>query len=266
MALFYLGVRRKVVQKNLKIAFGSELTDETEKQLSKQIYRNSGTVLFEILLMKYISPENLGTHIQLEGLDILHEAIAEGKGVVIAGNHFGNWELISAAISTQGSPIYMYAGKQRNNLFDRVLNEIRQRFGTVTISKSKTATIEMMKVLKSKKVLGMAGDLNVPHNTLFVDFFGVPAAVGRGLVSFVLSRKTPLIFIWCIRTGPLQHKGFLSRIPYRLTGDKAVDLVTISQTLVHALEEKIREYPDQYFWFNKRWKTRPEHEKGPDIY
>jgi KDO2-lipid IV(A) lauroyltransferase len=196
----------------------------------------------------------------------LKSAIAEGKGVVLAGNHFGNWELISAAISTQGAPIHIYAGKQRNSLFDNALNGIRQRFGTVTISKSKTATIEMMKVLKNNEVLGMAGDLNVPNNKLFIDFFGKKAAVGRGLASFALSRGTPLIFIWCVRTGPLQHVGRLCRVQYDPSGDKPTDLLMISQSLTRILEQKIREHPDQYFWFNKRWKTRPAEENGSDIY
>ena len=264
--LFHLGVRRKVVQRNLEIAFGSELNLEERTRLSKKTYQNLGILLLEFLLLKHISPEGLSTYVKIEGLEILKSAIAEGKGVVLAGNHFGNWELVSAAISTLGVPIHIYAGRQRNNLFDAALNSIRHRFGTVTISKSKTATIDMVKVLKNKKVLGMAGDLNVPNNKLFINFFGKKAAVGRGLASLTLSRNTPLVFVWCVRTGPLQHVAHLCRVDYEPTGDKAADQLGISQSLTRILEQKIREYPDQYFWINKRWKTRPTDESGSDIY
>lgn len=266
LGFYYLGIRRKVVDRNLAIAFGEEFAETDRKKLCQQTYQNYGIVLLEVLLLKFIQPANLPRYIELEGLDTLDSAIKEGKGVVLAGNHFGNWELISAAISTMGSPIHVYAGRQRNNLFDDSLNAIRQRFGAVTISKSKAATIEMMKVLKNKQVLGMAGDLNVPRDTLFVDFFGRKASIGRGLASFTLSRRCPLIFIWCIRTEGLKHKGFLTRVDYQVTGDRNRDLMSISQTLTQALEEKIRSYPDQYFWFNQRWKTRPENEKEVDIY
>lgn len=262
--LFFLGVRRRVALKNLEIAFGHELTAGERKALCKKTYQNYGIVLFEVLLLHYLPPERISAYIELEGLDVLNSAIAEGKGVVLAGNHFGNWELTSAAISCMGAPIHVYAGRQRNSLFDKALNSIRERFGTITISKSKTATIEMLKVLKESKVLGMAGDLNVPHNKLFVDFFGKKAAVGRGLATYTLSRQCPLLFIWSIRTEALRHKGFISRVSYHLSGDKNQDLQAISQALTHTLEEKIRDYPDQYFWFNKRWKTRPL--EDPDSY
>lgn len=264
--LYYLGVRRKVVQRNLDIAFGGTINHSQHRRLVKQTYANYGIVLFEVLLMKFTPPDRLSDFIELEGLDVLEDAISENRGVVLAGNHFGNWELISAAISSMGYPIHVYAGKQRNDLFDDSLNAIRRQFGTITISKSKTATIEMMKALKRNQVLGMAGDLNVPHNKLFVDFFGRKAAVGRGLASFTLSKQCPLIFIWCIRTDNLKHKGYLTRIDYQVTGNKSRDIETISQALTHALEQKISDYPDQYFWFNKRWKTRPEDETGPGIY
>jgi len=255
-----------VVQRNLEIAFGSELTVKARTQLSKKTYQNYGIVLLEVLLLKHISPDNLSAYINIEGLEILKSAIAEGKGVVLAGNHFGNWELVSAGISTLGAPIHIYAGKQRNDLFDNAMNGIRSRFGTVIITKSKTATIDMVKVLKKSEVLGIAGDLNVPNNKLFIDFFGKKASVGRGLASLTLSRGTPLVFVWCVRTGPLQHVAHLCRVPYDLTGERATDQLTISQSLTRLLEQKIREYPDQYFWFNKRWKTRPAEESGSEIY
>ncbi len=263
---FHLGVRKKVVQRNLEIAFGNELNAEERTKLSKKTYQNLGIVLFEVLLLKHIPPESLSKYVKIEGLEILKSAIAEGKGVVLAGNHFGNWELGSAAISTLGAPIHIYAGKQRNNLFDDALNGIRNRFGTVTISKSKTATIDMVKVLKNKEVLGMAGDLNVPNNKLFINFFGKKAAVGRGLATLTLSRDAQLIFMWCVRTGPLQHVAHLCRVHYDLTGDRTADQLAISQSLTRILEQKIREYPDQYYWVTKRWKTRPTDESGSDIY
>ncbi len=266
LAMYYLSVRRDVVARNLSIAFGNELDESERKRLSRMMYKNYGIVLFEVLLLKYISPDDLAKYIDLEGLDILQSAIDEGKGVVIAGNHFGNWELITAAISTMGAPINVYAGKQRNHFFDNALNDIRQKFGTIAILKSKTATIEMMKALKNNQILGMAGDLNVPHNKLFVDFFGRQAAVGRGLASFTLNKECPLIFIWSTRKKGLKHRGYLSRIEYQVTGDKSHDLVAISQAITCVLEQKIREFPDQYFWFNKRWKTRPEDEEDSNIY
>ncbi len=73
-------------------------------------------------------------------------------------------------------------------------------------------------------------------------------------------RKAPLIFIWCTREGPLQHKGHIVRLDYDLTGEQEKDVQSVAQCISSQLEETIKTHPDQYFWFNQRWKTRPPDE------
>jgi Kdo2-lipid IVA lauroyltransferase/acyltransferase len=264
--LYHCRVRRSVVETNLEIAFGDELDTDARARICRNTYRHFGQTALEVLALRYIPIEKLSDHIQIEGIDVLRQAVSEGRGVVIAGNHLGHWELLSAGLAVFGLPFHVYAGRQRNSLFDASLNRIRQRFGVTIISKSKTATIEMMRVLKKNGILGMAGDLNVPHDKLFVDFFGRKAAVGRGFGVLTLQQRSPLLFVWCVREGPLRHRGFISRIDYPLTTDKSAAPAAIAQAFTDALQREIRRYPDQYFWFNRRWKTRPAEEGDTDPY
>lgn len=264
--LYIVRLRRSVVQSNLQIAFGDKISRKEHKQLCIKTYKNFACILFEFLLMNFISPQKLSNYIEIEGLDTLEKAVQEGKGVILAGSHFGHWELLSAGICTFGFPFYVYAGRQKNLLVDKAVNNIRRRFGMVTISKSKTATFQMMKVLKNKKILGMAGDLNVPRDLLFVDFFGKKAAIGQGLASFALKREAPLLFLWSVRRKALKHQGYITRLDYHLSGNSDHDIANIAQLISAELEQKITEYPDHYFWFNRRWKTRPAAEKQENIY
>ncbi len=266
LLLYYFGVRRKVVGINLEIAFGKELNKRQLKQLAKENYKNISRIMFEFLLMRFIPPDDLGKYIEIEGLNILKDALKEGKGAVVAGNHFGHWELMAAGISKFLEPLHIYSGQQKNTLFDNAINDIRRKFGTVTISKSKKSAFKMMKALRNNHPLGMAGDLNVPHDNLFVDFFGKKAVVGQGLATFTLKRKAPLIFIWVVRTGPLKHRGYIKRIYYQTTPDTQTDIQNIAQLISSELEKRIRENPDQYYWINRRWKTRPPEEKDVSIY
>jgi KDO2-lipid IV(A) lauroyltransferase len=255
--IYYLGVRRSVVTTNLKIAFGKILSHQELKKLMKKIYANAGSIFFEILLMKFIPKEELDRYIQIDGLDILDQALEEGRGVVLFGGHFDHWELLSAGIAATGRPIYGYAGAQKNSQIDNNLNEIRHKFGLTTISKSKTATRQMLRVLWDKKILGILGDLNVPHNNLFVDFFDKKAVFGIGAPTFTVMKKTPLLFIWTTREGALKHKGHIIRLNYSLSGDQTKDVQEVAQIISYQLETIIKKHPDQYFWFNQRWKTRP---------
>ncbi|MCP4751550.1 MAG: hypothetical protein GY866_11700 [Proteobacteria bacterium] len=264
--MYYLGVRKSVVMKNLEIAFGEELSLAERKTLRKKTCKNIGCTFFELLLMNFITPESLGNYIEIEGLDILKEAVGEGKGVILAGNHFDHWELMSAGICTLGLPSYIYTGQQSDSMFDEAINRIRRRFGATTISKSKAATIEMMRILKKNNILGLAGDLNVPSDRMFVDFFGVKASIGQGLSSLALARKAPLLFVWCTRKGPLKHQGHIVRLKYTISGNRDEDANNLAQLVSAELEKVIRRHPEQYWWFNRRWKTRPPGENRERIY
>jgi len=266
MFCYYIGLRRKVVGINLSIAFKNQLNKKEENLLTKKIYKNIGSIMFEVLLLNFISSENLDKYIEIEGKEIFEEAINEGRGVVMAGSHFGNWELLSAGINHFIKPFYAYTGLQKNQLFDKSLNQIRTKFGMVAVSKSKTATRDLMKALKNKEIIGILGDLNVPNESLFVDFFDKKASMGVGLPAFTVSKKAPLIFTSIVRTGLLKHKGKIVRIPYTLCGDNDKDIQTVAQLISSEIEKNIKDYPDHYFWFNRRWKTRPPEEKNESVY
>ena len=48
------------------------------------------------------------------------------------------------------------------------------------------------------------------------------------------------------------------------TGDLTRDVLENTRRFNQILEGYVREYPDQWLWIHKRWKTRPEGE--PDVY
>ena len=252
--------------KNLTVAFGSEYNKKQLHSLAKDVFKNVACVFVEFLYMSFIPPEKITDFADIEGLEILEEAKKEDKGVVLASGHFGNWELMSAVLCASGYPFYVYAGQQKNQLVDDIINGIRTRFGQITISKSKTAPFEMLRALKAKNILGMAGDLNVPHDNLFVDFFSKKAAVGQGLATYALRCQTPLIFIWNVRTGPLKYSIHIERLEYQTTGNSKKDVQDVTQMYIGALEDRIRMYPDRYLWLNRRWKTRPADDKSENLY
>ncbi|MDT8445260.1 MAG: hypothetical protein RRB13_00020 [bacterium] len=266
--LWRRGLRRKVVDRNLELAFGDQMNAEELEALSLACYRNMTSHIFEFLKLASWPPELLDQLIELEGVEALQAGIDEGQGVVIAGAHFGHWELLSAGISHLVYPVAAYAGKQTNELVDHRINQIRTRFGMKAISKSPRSNREMLQIIKDQGVLGLLGDLNVPHQFLFVDFFGLKAAAGPGLGRFVVKAKCPLFYIWITREGPAKHKGHIRRLDYELTGDTVADTARIAQLYFDQLEEKIRLHPDHYFWFNRRFKTRPpeEAQQGVRLY
>lgn len=254
---YLLGIRKKIVQKNLEIAFKETHSNQERKLITKKVYENAGMALFEFLKMKSMSNDQIVDCIEIDGLHKLDKALEKSRGVVLAGCHFGNWELLSAGTSQLGRAIHGYAGQQKNPLVDRGINRIRQKFGMRTISKSKKAPREMIKALKNNEILAIGGDLNVPHDNLFVDFFGKPAAVGKGQVSFAVKLDAPLLFFWNERISNFRYKGHIDVLEFSKTGNLEQDINAATKAIFNRLEQIIQLHPDHYFWFNRRWKTRP---------
>jgi len=263
--LYRLGLRRNVVLRNIELAFKDKSKTEQEA-IALSCYQNISSNLFELLKMGTILPQDLNQFIEFEGEEILKEAYLENKGVVIAGSHFGHWELLSAGICQHIRPFHAFTGKQTNPLIDQRVNQIRDSFGMLGIAKSSNSNKEMLLTLRNKEQLGILGDLNVPHQNLFIDFFGIKAAAGAGLGRFVSRTKCPMVFIWITRKSATRHVAHFKRIDYELSGDTAVDTQNITQLYFNQLEENIRAYPDHYFWFNRRFKTRPQSEDGLHLY
>ena len=108
-------------------------------------------------------------------------------------------------------------------------------------------------VLKEKKILGLVSDQDAKNKGVFINFFNKPASTHKGAALFHLNTNAPMIYGICIQTGFQEYKIELIPInPVKHT----IEDITQQHTLT--LEEIIKKYPNQYFWFHNRWKTRPK--------
>ena len=94
---------------------------------------------------------------------------------------------------------------------------------------------------------------------VFVDFFGVPACAGTGFAKFAAHSQAPVVPGFALWSEPEQRYVLRFYPPVDMTGDVAKD----TQALQSMLERVTREYPDQWLWIHRRWKTRPPGETSP---
>jgi KDO2-lipid IV(A) lauroyltransferase len=146
-------------------------------------------------------------------------------------------------------------------LKDKRLNELlwkyRNAHGAIAIERGKE-TFRLIKVLKSGGSVALLIDQDTRVQTVFVDFFGIPAATPVGATVFALKTGAAIVptYVYLGDDG-LQHMHILPEIPMRITGDEQADIKFNTQILTNFIEEQIRKYPDQWVWMHERWKTRP---------
>jgi KDO2-lipid IV(A) lauroyltransferase len=134
-------------------------------------------------------------------------------------------------------------------------------FQFVDPERSKSVSWRLGSVVFSNEHGGMHSDQNAaPENGAFVDFFGTPACAGTGFAKIAAHSGAAVIPGFALWSDEERRYvlRFYPEVP--VTGDAAADTAALQKLL----ESVIREYPDQWLWIHRRWKTRPPGE--PSLY
>jgi KDO2-lipid IV(A) lauroyltransferase len=252
-----LAVRRGVVEANLRIAF-PEASDEWIRETARAAYRHLGREAAAILRLSRLDAAEVVRRTDADGWEELQEARAEGKGVILATGHFGNWEIAAAAVAARGVPIAAIVKRMGNRLVDARLEALRRRLGVETIEMHQ-ASRQVPRVLREGGVVGIVADQDARRSGVFVPFFGRPASTHRGTALFALRLGAP-VFACTARRLPgdeVRYEVRGRRVPVHSTGDLEADVARLTAQMAAALEADVRAAPEQYFWFHRRWKTKP---------
>ena len=258
-----LGRLRRVGLRNLELAFPRITAGERETILRSE-YRNLGFLLAEFCKMPGYTAATASRFIRYEGLENYLRARERGKGVLVLTGHLGAWELSSFYHSLMGMPMGMVIRRLDNPLVDEFVNRIRCLHGNRVIHKDDFAR-GLIASMRAGETVGILMDTNMtPPQGVFVPFFGVPACTASGMAR--IAEKTgaavlPGFLLWEQREQKyVLHFGEELEIVH--TEDAEQDVLTNTATFTAAIERYIRQYPDQWLWMHRRWKTRPAGEEG----
>ena len=257
----YYGLRicRKIVAINLELAF-PDITKKERKKIERSNYKWFARFCMDLLHMDAWRGRTSEITV-FKNLEILDNALIENQGVLLVSGHFGNWEIIPPALAELGYPITMYVGKQTNPLTNELQNFSRSNFGIETIDKGKMATMKMGRALAANKIIAMLIDQNDNNTDLYVKFFDKLASSSKGTAAFHLLRNSPVVMVTCPYIGNHFEISF-ERLNFELSGGQKKDMHIISQKIASALENVIKQFPEQYFWMHRRWRARPPEDPG----
>jgi KDO2-lipid IV(A) lauroyltransferase len=251
---YWLGLRRRVSLEGLLRAF-PEKSPAERRALARAAYAQLGQSLGEILAVRRLSDQALEKLVRFEGWDRYEAARAEGRGVVVAVAHFGNWELLARACARRGVPLTAITRRLRGRLNQQILAARRE--GGMRELPDKGSTQEALALLRRGETLAVVVDQNMrPRRGIFVPFFGEQACTTPAAAVLSLRSGAPLIAAFPVRQPDGRHvvqvEGPFST---EARGSDAVRSLTAKVTA--AVERAVRAHPDHWFWVHRRWKTRP---------
>lgn len=250
--------RTSIVVENIRRAFKGTGREANPKRLTRKIFMHFGQMLFEVPHILKMSPEDIERLVVFQGMENLHEAVEKGRGVFILTAHFGNWELMSAALSARLKDPAIVVRPIDFQPFERFMQELRTRFGTGIIPKQK-AMRRLLEAMKHKRVVGILLDQNVDwYEGVFVNFLGARACTNKGLALVALKTGAPVVPVFSVRQKDGRFRIIVEpELSLIRTGDKIKDIEENTALFTAVIEKYIRHYPDHWFWFHRRWKTLP---------
>lgn len=252
-----LGIRRETVTENLRFAF-PEATEEWIAGTRRAAYEHLGREAAAMLRLSKLDEQAVIERTTTSGWDELQDALSLGRGVLLVTGHYGNWEIAAATVASRGVPIAAIVRRQGNRLVDERLQQLRNNLGVETIYQGQ-APARVPRILRSNGVVGIVGDQDARRSGVFVPFFNRLASTHRGPALFALRLGAP-VFSCIARRLPgsdVRYEIIGRRVEYERTGDLDRDVLSLTTELAARLEKEVRVAPEQYFWFHKRWKTRP---------
>lgn len=263
-ALVYLldSRHRRIVRRNLQFIYPA-WPQSRVRAVSRRIFQNVGMTVFENLQMASFTREEVLESVRIRGEENLLAAAKHPNGAIIISAHLGNWEMsqICGACLLNAEPV-LVARKVQPEFLNRWINGFRSRFGSVVLDKS-GALPKMMRALRRGKLVGLLIDQGTLRTEgVEIEFLGkrttaTPAAA-------ILARRfdSPVLPAFCVREGD-GRLAFVVEPPLVLkkTDDRRADVKDNTQIMNDAVARAIRAYPDQWFWFHKRWKRH-----HPELY
>jgi KDO2-lipid IV(A) lauroyltransferase len=263
--LVYLlhGRLRKVGLRNLEMAFPERPAKERQRILREE-FVSLGRQLAEFCLFPTYTRENVGRVVIYDGFENFERARAKGKGVLFLTGHLGGWELSSFAHSLQGHPLQIVMRGLDNPYVDRLVQSYRTMHGNSVVDKDDFVR-GLLAAMKKGETVGILMDTNMtPPQGVFVDFFGIPACTANGLARIAMRTDAAVVPGFCVWDSVLRkyRLRFDPAVELVRTGDDDADILTNTGRFTLKIEEFVRKYPEQWLWVHRRWKTRPEGEKG----
>jgi KDO2-lipid IV(A) lauroyltransferase len=256
ITFYVVNFRRSHVINMLTQAFPEKSKKEIGS-IARNTYKNFARTVVEIIFFPPMTNEEIKKLLICTNENLVKESYSAGKGTIFMSAHLGNWELTALAYS-KIYPMSVVVANQSNVFVDKMMDNVRTKQGFATISRDGMAFRAVMKALKRNEMVAFLADQDAGPQGVFVPFFCRLASTPKGAAIFALRAKCPIIIALGIRQKNGIMKVEFTKVPMPNTGTEEKDIEEINTFYSKKLEDIVRQYPEQWFWFHRKWKTHPE--------
>jgi len=257
MAFYLIKRYRHRVLSNLSLAFKGEKDLEEIKKLAREVFFNFSLTPLETLY-GYARPfDKFVLKIEIQGKEHLEKALAQKKGVIGLGLHLGPFTLVGARLSLEGYPFNLIINEGKFPKLWKNIGDYQRRLGQNPFSQqpASVSVKKSLNALRRNEILYLVADEQQIRGGLPVPFFGQTAYTAPGPAIFSLKTGAPILPMFIVReAGTPRTLVIGSPVEIERTSDEKRDREQLTAKFTRAIEEIVRQYPDQWPWLNRRWK------------
>ncbi|UOP05044.1 lipid A biosynthesis lauroyl acyltransferase [Conchiformibius kuhniae] len=252
--------RRRVGLVNLRLCF-PQLTDGERKKILKKHFFHMALLILEYGLCWYAPAATIRRLVDVHDQHYLDEYLAQQRPVILLYPHFTAFELAVFALN-QDLPLTSVYSHQKNPLLDEQILRGRHRYQNVFLvgrTEGLRSVVRRLRDCPDAPLLYLPDQDFGVQNSVFADFFSVPAATTTGLAR--LARMTGAAVVPVVARRLPNGRAQLRFYP-AWTDFPSENAPDDARRMNAFIEARVREMPEQYFWLHKRFKTRPQGESG----
>jgi len=192
---------------------------------------------------------------EVEGLEVLEQALASGKGVVGITSHLGNWEVLNHFYCAQCKPIIFYRPPKLKAVND-LLQRQRVQLGNKVAPSTREGIISVIKEVRRGGAVGIPADPEPSEGAgVFVPFLGTQALTSKFVPGMLTGGKAVGVFLHALRLE--DGSGYKVILEAAQPAMYVEDVEVAVAAMSSVIERYVRTWPSQYMWTMKRFKKRP---------
>lgn len=254
--------RRSIVERNIALCFPM-MPLRHQARLERSVFASLAQGLLEAMVAWQGRAQALLKDAEVYGDHYLEEALATDKGVLLLSPHFSSLELLGAWVDARMAKAQVPSAgvyyPQKNQGFDQWVVGKRALHYKNSVMFKDSEFRSMVRWLKEGNALVMYPDADLgADRSVFADFFGIAAATVPVAPKMMRLTDCQVLTISLVRVGRRYRVDITPAMNHLMVGNDQLD----TRTMNRLFEERIAQYPEQYHWVHRRFKSRPDGESS----
>jgi lauroyl/myristoyl acyltransferase len=250
--------RRRMIERHLQ-RVNPRLRGPALRVAVGQAFDSYAQYYMESFRLPHLSARTVERGLYVPDFHHVTDAIAQGKGTILALPHMGGWEWAGRWMVDKGFRMTVVVEALDPPELFEWFADLRKDLGMKIVPTGPGAGTAVLKALRENEIVCLLCDRDLERNGVEVEFFGERTTLPAGPATLALRTGAPLLPVGVYYTDDYNGHMAVVRppIPLNRLASMRTDVTRITQLLARELEFLIRRAPEQWHLFQPNWPSDP---------